>query len=162
MSATTATVTGFFPRSNGTIVEVIGKLIRRYVIQGVLPMFEVETAEGRMHVAAEDATVEVAPFNDGGPELEDIEASRYSTVHPTTGEVVRIPTHKARRDGINFATWIRFDVEGKADAAEFNHGDWMLMGVSKASNAKAAAKNSRSTNPYGNGYTATPVTDTWI
>jgi hypothetical protein len=160
--ATTATVTGFFYQSSGNIVEVIGKLIRRYMIQGVLPMFEVETSNGRMHVEVANATLEIAPFNDGGPELEDIEASRYTTVHPTTGELVKIPTHKGKRDGIKFATWIRFDVEGKADAAEFNNGDWMLMGVSKASNAKAAAKNSRSTNPYGAGYMATPVTDTWI
>ncbi len=157
---TAITVNGFFYQSSGNIVEVIGKLIRRYMIQGVLPMLEVETTNGRMHVEVANAEITVPEFNDGGEEESEF---RYITNHPTTGEEVKIPTYKARRDGINFATWIRFDVMvGETNAAEFNNGDWMLMGVSKAANAKAAAKNSRSTNPYGAGYVATPVTDTWI
>lgn len=156
---TAITVTGTFIQSSGNIVEVIGTLIRRYVIAGVLPMLEVETSKGRMHVAVEDATIEVPAFNDGG-----VEDFRYVTEHPTTKERVEVPTHKGKRDGIRFATWIRFNVEGldATKAAELNNGGWMLMGTSKAANAKAAAKNSRSTNPYGDGYIATPVTDTWI
>lgn len=126
---TAITVTGFFTQSSGNIVEVIGKLIRRYMIAGVLPMLEVETSNGRMHVAVEDATIEVEPLT---------EPTRYTTRHPQTDEVVSVT--RANRDGIKWIVWARNDtVEG---------GRWFILTKSTQPTASKALASSKSTNPY--------------
>ncbi len=150
---TSYAVTGFFTQSSGNVVSVVGKLMWRYVIQGVLPMIAVDTPDGTMHVAEEDAQVTKVVE----PKTE--RSARYTTKHPESGEIVEV--HRTRRNGVRWATWIRFDVTGldETKAADLWYGAWVQLGTSTAQTLKAAIKAGKSTNPYGADYTATEVMD---
>jgi hypothetical protein len=64
-------------------------------------------------------------------------------------------TVKSGRKNVNFATF---------GYKHWDHDDkpkcWIQMGVSTATDALKAAKNSRSTNPYFGEYRAVPITPT--
>ena len=152
-STATYQVTGFFTQSSGNIVSVVGKLMWRYVIQGVLPMLAVDTPDGTMHVAEEDAQVSKVV------EPKATKSARYTTGHPGTGETVEI--HHVRRNGVKWITWIRFDVTGLSEekSADLNYGGWVQLGTSSASTYRKALSAGKSTNPYGAEYTATEAID---